>query len=829
MFGALSPRSSLRARIFWSIIPIVLALFVLIAFVSLTRQHELALAEFMKRGRTVARNLAGSAEVGVEAEIDAMLQSTVRSVAGDDDVRYVFIYNKSSQYLTGERKEGHDSVEQALNLKAAEKQDMADRGAIVTRDEVGRGVRVVEFVAPIYPAKPMALDEPLLGVPGIEPAPDEKADVEGAIGFVRFGLSTVPLRDLMVQLIQLWIGLTFGFLVLTVGAVLFVSSRIINPVRQLTERADQMSKGQLAQTIPVRSKDEIGQLAATFNDMAVALAGNIAKREQLLEELNEFNRTLEQRIRERTAQLQQHAEALEIANRHKSEFLANMSHELRTPLNAIIGYSEMLEEEAEDAGVSSFVSDLRKIHSSGKHLLTLINDVLDLSKIEAGRMELFIEPFEVRQMIEEVTNTSRPLAEKNGNTLHIDCPDSVGSISADLTRVRQCLFNLLSNACKFTKDGRVELQARRESHAGREWVLLNVIDSGIGIEGEQLKSIFGAFRQADASTTRQYGGTGLGLTISREFCQMMGGELSVQSEVGKGSTFTIKLPVEVVVESVSVPESPADDIAEDDSDTVETSDAPVGDLGKDGDLVLVIDDDAPARDLMKRYLERDGFRVETRASGLAGIEAARELKPAVITLDVMMPGMDGWAVLKALKSDAELRDIPVVMATIVSDRNLGYALGAADYLTKPIDREHLVSVLAKYKCAEPPCPVLVVEDDPDVVDLLQRMLEREGWTVTIAVNGREGLERVENNLPELILLDLMMPQMDGFEFLHELRKRDEWRAIPVVVVTAKELTEEDRRRLNGNVQAILQKGAYTQEELLNEVWIQVARCVRPDD
>ena len=326
--------------------------------------------------------------------------------------------------------------------------------------------------------------------------------------------------------------------------------------------------------------------------------------------------------------------------------------------------------------------------------------------------------------------------------------------------------------------------------------------------------LFEAFSQGDLSTTRKYGGTGLGLAISRKFCQMMGGDLSVASDAGKGSTFTVTLPLQV-----SKPEVEAAKTAETPAAKSPTTLARLT-------TVLVIDDDPVVRDLLLRSLSRDGFRVETAADGPMGLELARKLRPAVITLDVMMPGMDGWAVLSRLKADPELADIPVVMLTIVDDKNMGFALGVSDYLMKPVDRDRLVAVLKKYRRTPGGGSVLVVEDDPDTRDMLARFLAKEGYAVTGAGNGRIALDLLHKHVPDVILLDLMMPEMDGFEFVEKFRQHPDWQPIPIVVVTAKELTDEDKRRLDGYVEKILMKGSHTRDELLAEVRHIVATCAQ---
>jgi len=483
-----------------------------------------------------------------------------------------------------------------------------------------------------------------------------------------------------------------------------------------------------------------------------------------------------------------------------------MSHELRTPMNAIIGYSEMLMEEAEDLEQDGFIPDLKKIRGAGKHLLALINDILDLSKIEAGKMELYCESFDIGSMIEDVASTVGTLVAKNDNTLEVVQDAEPGSMFADLTKVRQSLFNLLSNAAKFTHEGTITFGVTRLAEAP-ERVQFRVQDSGIGVAQDKLASLFEEFTQADASTTRNYGGTGLGLAITKRFCEMMGGTIVAESELGEGTTFTITLPARI---------SPRPVVSDELKAHREQAKEAMRSAPRE-QRILVVDDDPQACELIERALVRDGYVVLTTSEGGRAIELARELQPAAITLDVIMPGMDGWSTLRALKSEPETRDIPVIMISMVDDRSMGCALGATDYLTKPFDQAQLSRILAPHSRGGEPGRVLVVEDDEPTREVMSRNLQKAGWSVDEAGHGAAGLERVEALRPDLILLDLMMPVMDGFEFVVELRKRDDWREIPVIVVTAKDLSAEERERLNGDVERVLGKGGCDQEALLSQV------------
>ena len=508
-------------------------------------------------------------------------------------------------------------------------------------------------------------------------------------------------------------------------------------------------------------------------------------------------------LKQHEAELAAARDAADEANRTKSSFLANMSHELRTPLNAIIGYSEILQENAADKDDKEPIDDLQKIESAGRHLLGLINNILDLSKIEAGKMDVFIEAVDIQALVKEVLSIVKPLADKSENLIEVICPADIGSFRSDQTKVKQCLLNLLSNANKFTNRGTLALTVTREDNCR---VCFRVSDTGVGMTNEQLGRLFQAFSQADASITKRFGGTGLGLAITKCFCTMLAGDVTVESTPGTGSTFTITLPDQGVA-PVAV-----------------ASPAPAAAAADGRATVLVVDDDPTVRRLLAKTLEKEGYRVLSASNGVEALALAREHRPQAITLDVLMPQMDGWGALKELKADTVLRDIPVIMVTVLDERGMAIPLGAADFVTKPVDRRRLTAILRDH-CADPSgASILVVEDDLPTREALCRSLASMGYVAHEAVNGRSGLDWLaKHSAPSLILLDLMMPEMDGFEFLRELRKLPGFVDVPVIVVTAKELTAEDVRILSGQTERIITKDQTYLTELAVAVRGRLAR------
>jgi len=545
-----------------------------------------------------------------------------------------------------------------------------------------------------------------------------------------------------------------------------ISWSLIGPIREIDARLSEIASGDFTQRVAVGNRDELGALAANVNRTS--------------EQLGDLYRQLE------------------MASEHKSAFLASMSHELRTPLNAIIGYSEMLYEAAQDEGQEEFLPDLAKIRDAGRHLLGLINDILDLSKIEAGKMDLYLEEVDLAGLIEEVRSIVEPLMMANANRLEIVCPAAVGMFYTDRTKLKQSLLNLLSNAGKFTHDGRVKLEVR----PALTEISFIVSDTGIGMTEEQQGRLFQAFSQADASTTRQYGGTGLGLAISRHFCEMLGGSIAVESAPGRGSTFTITLS---------------------DRGRAAPAAAAIPQGAEHAALVMVVDDDPNARDLLASTVRREGYRVIKATDGEAALALAREWHPDVITLDVLMPRMDGWAVLTAIKSDPELAEIPVVIVTVLADRGIAVSLGAAEFLTKPVDRARLAATIRQN--VHGTGVVLVVDDEPESRRLARRHLEKLGWEVDEAEEGTDALHWLSQNpRPAMILLDLGMPGMNGFAFLEEIAKHAEWRLIPVVILTAMPLGAAERELLAGRTREVIAKGADDLAAVLRRILVRLPKA-----
>jgi signal transduction histidine kinase/DNA-binding response OmpR family regulator len=491
-------------------------------------------------------------------------------------------------------------------------------------------------------------------------------------------------------------------------------------------------------------------------------------------------------------ELERKSDEVEIASRHKSEFLASMSHELRTPLNAVIGFSEVLLERMFGDLNDRQEEYLRDILSSGRHLLELLNDILDLSKVEAGRMDIQRSTFPVQETLEYGLSMVRERALRHEITLSLDVAPEVDLIEADELRIKQVMLNLLSNAVKFTPDGgEVVVRARVD---GPELVV-TVSDTGIGIAPDDRERIFDSFQQAGRGVQQQEG-TGLGLTLSKRILELLGGRMWLETEVGVGSTFGFAIPLGTTAE-------PSAQSAEQ---------APIA-----GPLVVAIEDDRPSLELLTLYLEGAGVEVVGARDGPSGLETVRRRHPAAVVLDIRLPEMDGWEVLTALKADPVTAEIPVVVVSMLDERGMGFALGAAEYLVKPVSREHVLAALSRVGVLPEAGTLLVIDDDPLALELVTAVLEPRGWTVLSAGDGETGTAMARSHQPSVVLLDLLMPGMDGFAVAETLRSDSATMAIPIVVLTAKTLTRADRDRLRGRISYVAQKNEFDPAVLVSLV------------
>jgi signal transduction histidine kinase/DNA-binding response OmpR family regulator len=482
-------------------------------------------------------------------------------------------------------------------------------------------------------------------------------------------------------------------------------------------------------------------------------------------------------------ELERKSDEVEIASRHKSEFLASMSHELRTPLNAVIGFSEVLLEQMFGDLNDRQGEYLRDILSSGRHLLELLNDILDLSKVEAGRMDIQRSTFPVHETLEYGLSMVRERAVRHDISLSLDVAPEVDLIEADELRFKQVMLNLLSNAVKFTPDGgEVVVRARVD---GPELVV-TVSDTGIGIAPDDRERIFESFQQGGRGVQQQEG-TGLGLTLSKRILELLGGRMWLKTEVGVGSTFGFAVPVGTTSKSSAR----------------SAEQAPAG-----GPLVVVIEDDRSSLELLTLYLEGAGVDVVGERDGPSGLDTVRRRHPAAVVLDIRLPDMDGWEVLTALKADPVTAEIPVVVVSMLDERGMGFALGAAEYLVKPVSREHVLAALSRVGVLPEAGTLLVIDDDPLALELVTAVLEPRGWTVLSAGDGETGTAMARSHQPSVVLLDLLMPGMDGFAVAEALRSDSATRAIPIVVLTSKTLTPADRDRLRGRISYVAQKNEF---------------------
>jgi signal transduction histidine kinase/DNA-binding response OmpR family regulator len=717
----------------------------------ITTSHE----ELKREQTTVAQVVASNLSAAVVFEDAETIEESIAGLAVIPSVRAAFVFDRGGERIGSWTRGG---------LKASDVAPYAGSFALGTTSSARvRGA--------LYIQTPVLVHDDAVG------AIQVVADLES--------VSAMIARYLAISAAVFLVALLFAY---ALGQML--SRMAAKPVEKLSAAMDHIGQTRdYSGRVDKLSDDEFGRLTDSFN----AMLGEIRSRDfELARVVDELGLA---------------RDASDAANLAKSQFLANMSHELRTPLNAIIGYSEIVCEDLADAGLSEAVADVEKIGKAAHHLLGLINEVLDLSKIEAGKMTLDIHQLDLSALLAEVTSTIEPLAAKKNNTLVVEAGGAPRMLYSDSVKIRQCLLNLLSNACKFTENGVVRLIVESDSVGGRDLVRFVVSDTGIGMTARQMSTLFDAFVQADSSTTRKYGGTGLGLVITRKLAQLLGGDVSVESRIGEGSVFRFEIP-----ESAGAPQADTRPAAAKEPAAAAAATAHDGTKP----LVLIIDDDPAAVELMARTLTNGGYATLSAPGGVAGVRLAHSARPVAIILDINMPDVSGWQVLEELSSDPATRQIPVFVVTVNDERQRGLDLGASEYLLKPVKRESLMNLLSLYLDSDD-AEILIVEDDDDSAEILERAARQAGHRTRRATNGVKGLDALAAAIPDVIVLDLMMPEMDGFEFLRKIRSAESWRSIPVIVVTAKALTDEDRGFLSTVAARCHQKGALPPGELVRAI------------
>ena len=629
----------------------------------------------------------------------------------------------------------------------------------------------------------------------------------------------------------------------------FVRKTTLNPIQTIARhlRSIQADHSSLGKTMEISGNKELQQLAQGYNNMTCKLKTLYDELEQSNAELNaevlERQRAevqlklhrdhLGELVEKRTADLAIARDAAVQASKAKSQFLANMSHELRTPLNAIIGYSEILLDYQPVTADEDVAADVKKILTSGKHLLTLINDILDISKIEAGKISLELYEFSVAALLEDLALTTKPLVAKNSNCLQLECPKTVGYMYADPTKLTQVMLNLISNAAKFTDHGTITLSVEKPDE---EHIIFKVRDTGIGLKQDEIDTLFRPFSQADNSTTRKYGGTGLGLAISRHYCQIMGGNLTATGSADEGSLFSVILPIKVG-EPVSLQTNTADNelaladartnrlgaddcVGTDESMNVSIEDERRQYISK----VLIVDEDPLVCESLKTLLLDSGYDAKVAHSEDQAIDKVYEYMPDVVILDMLLSGADGWSVLTKIKQDPVLQDISVIVVSIMEDKNIGYALGPIDYLPKPIDTRRLTELVNKNTRKNTRTPILIVESEKKVRQSIMRALGKNNGQIIEANDVAQAMIALEKQTPSLIIHALMMPEMDGIEFLAKLRANDQWRSIPLITISPDDLSDSDHQRLQQSVNTVMQQAEKNCQQTMHEVVAALKYC-----
>jgi signal transduction histidine kinase/DNA-binding response OmpR family regulator len=815
-----------KAMVFISLI--ILAVGASLSWYLLRQTQGVLMEGLQKRAMSLAHNLAHTSAYGVLTEDQVILQNLLEGTLREDSVLFVLIADADGNVLAQQAKQGAENQPGFAQLALAHASTIAPTIIEPAWHYHTIGTQeVYHVVAPVGQpdnhasanADRLATAMLLLNRDGA--ASTKNASPASQRGSVQLMLSLEEMQVKIRHTLLAGIALTLGTVLIGVLVSLGFCNYVLTPVQAVAKAATHIAAGDLTQRVPMQGSDEIGQLATAFNHMAESLDGMTQAQQQRLTELSaayaqieQLNIGLEAKVEERTetlrrqqTQLQEMNAHLEIANRHKSEFLANMSHELRTPLNAIIGFSEVLLEHMFGDLNERQDEYLNDILSSGQHLLSLINDILDLSKVEAGKMELERGMFDLKHLLEGSLVMIKERALAHNITLSLDLADDFSVITGDERKIKQVLFNLLSNAVKFTRDrGQVGIRAYGVPDA----VEIAVWDTGIGIPVEEQERIFEEFQQVGHGLAGKTEGTGLGLALAKKFVEMHGGRMWVTSTSGEGSTFAFTLPL-VGEDTTPVLAPPAED----------QEGARSGEAAMPGARVLVIEDDPKGADLLRIYLTDAGYTVDLASDGAAGFTKAQQQPPDVIILDVLLPKVDGWALLTQLKADPITRDVPVIIASIMDQKGKGFALGAADYLIKPIQRSELLRTLGTFHLVakEPQAVVtiLAIDDDPKALELVATALEPEGVRVLRATDGATGLALAEAEQPDVIILDLLMPEMNGFEVLERLAQSPTTRDIPTIMFTVKDLTAEETQRLNGKITQLAHKRTVQQHDMVTLV------------
>jgi signal transduction histidine kinase/DNA-binding response OmpR family regulator len=705
----------------------------------------------------------------------AAMEGLAKDLQTSSDAAYVVMYDAQGKVLAKTGPESAHVMPRALNP-----QQLSDHDAPF-ETMVGGSGRFYDLALPI--TLPQGSASPISSLSELMPSPPPQPSRPDVLGIVRMGISAESVNAKMAVVRNTSVSLAAAIVIVTLLLSYVFMSRATRPIKEVAQQATAIANGDFERTsdlLRVRSHDEVGELAKNFHSMAVRLKDS-------REELQRFNRQLEQRVIERTAELQTMNQQLGEANRRlmeldqlKSNFLSTVSHELRTPLTSIKAFAEiLLDNQGEDPDTQLHFLEI--INSESERLSRLINDLLDLAKIESGTVNWKMERLDVCQVIQKSLDGVSSLAVKSGLTLCFNKPAEMPGITGDRDKLVQVVTNLLSNAIKFTNEGgRVDIDAERIRGGDKDFIQISIRDSGIGIPQEHLARIFEKFHQVDnASTRKRGGGTGLGLAIVREIVEHHGGSVSVESELSRGSTFSIILPI--AVEAVPAESERARPIPVTGGESRN---------GASRKKVLVVDDEPHIRELLKYELTGEGYEVLEAGSGEETVAIARSERPSIITLDVLMPGIDGFDVLSILSHDPETSAIPVILVSVLDDRDKGFRLGAVDYLTKPIDRKDFLDCIRRVSTqldGSSGRKVLVVDDDAAITEALQKILSAEGFEVATAPDGETAIEQVTAFNPDLIVLDLKLPGISGYDVMRQLKSAEHSKSTPIVVMTASDL------------------------------------------